>query len=148
MAAVRESIEIARSPAELFAYLDDFPRHTEWQETLVSARVETEGLMRAGSRVAETRRMGKREQTASFEMTEYDPPRSASFRGTDGPIRSVGRRIVEPIGDGSRSRFTLELDFTGRGIGKLLVPLARNQARKQIPKSMRRLKEHLEGPGA
>jgi hypothetical protein len=146
MAPIRESVEIARSPEELFAYLDDFPRHTEWQESLVSARVETEGPMQAGSRVTETRRMGKREQTATFEMTDYDPPRSASFRGTDGPIRSVGRRIVEPLGDGSRSRFTLELDFTGRGIGKLLVPLARNQARKQVPRSMQRLKEHLEGP--
>ena len=31
-----ESIEIARRPEEVFAYLDQVERHPEWQENLVS----------------------------------------------------------------------------------------------------------------
>ena len=62
MAAIRESVEIARRPEDVFAYLDDYPRHTEWQTNLVSARVDGEGPIGVGSKITEVRRMGKREQ--------------------------------------------------------------------------------------
>ena len=43
---------------------------------------------------------------------------------------------------------TIELDFAGHGIGRLLVPLVvRRQAAGEMPENMRRLKERLEaGP--
>jgi hypothetical protein len=42
---------------------------------------------------------------------------------------------------------TIELDFEGHGIGKLLVPLVvRRQARNEVPTSLRKLKERLEKP--
>jgi hypothetical protein len=41
---------------------------------------------------------------------------------------------------------TIELDFEGRGLGKLLVPLVvRRQAQQEMPRNMRSLKERLEG---
>jgi hypothetical protein len=51
---------------------------------------------------------------------------------------------VEPLAGGTRSRLTLELDFQGRGIGKLVAPMARGQAKKQVPADQRRLKQRLE----
>jgi hypothetical protein len=52
---------------------------------------------------------------------------------------------VEPLGDGTRSRVTIALDFEGHGAGKVLVPLVvRPQAAKQAPASCQRLKERLE----
>jgi hypothetical protein len=40
---------------------------------------------------------------------------------------------------------TLELDFEGHGIGKLLVPLVvRRQAQKELPKNVQNLKVRLE----
>lgn len=144
MAAIRETIEISRRPEDVFAYIDDLARHSEWQESLVSAKVVTDGPTKVGSRATEVRRMGSREQTGTYEVTEHDPPRAFAFRGIDGPVRPIGRGTVEPVGDGSSSRVTLELDFTGHGIGKLLVPLARNQARKQVPKDQQQLKQRLE----
>jgi hypothetical protein len=56
----------------------------------------------------------------------------------------IGRATVEPLGDGSSSRLSLVLDFEGHGLGKLLLPLARSQSRKQVPKDQQRLKERLE----
>jgi hypothetical protein len=48
--------------------------------------------------------------------------------------------------EGSRSRLTIALDFEAHGIGKLLVPLTvRREAEKEMPVSLRRLKERLEG---
>lgn len=144
MAAIKESVEISRRPEDVFAYIDDLASHSEWQESLISAHVDTDGPTRVGSRATEVRRMGSREQTMTYEVTEHDPPRMFAFRGVDGPVRAVGRGTVEPIGDGSSSRVTLELDFTGHGFGKVLAPLARSQAAKQVPKDQQRLKERLE----
>jgi hypothetical protein len=144
MTAITQSIEIARRPEDVFAYLDDYSRHTEWQTNLVSAHVDGEGPIGVGTKITEVRRMGKREQPVSIEITEHNPPRSFAFRGTEGPVRPVGRGMIEPVGDGSSSRFTLELDLQGHGFGKMIAPMARKQAAKQIPINQQKLKELLE----
>jgi hypothetical protein len=57
--------------------------------------------------------------------------------------------VVEPLADGSQSRVTISLDFTGHGIGQLLVPLfVRRQAAREMPENMKRLKQRLEGEAA
>ena len=144
MATIRESIEIARRPEDVFAYVDDLSRHGEWQAEIVSVHVDTDGPTKVGSRATEKRRVGRREQTMTYEVTEHSPPRSFAFRGLDGPIRPIGKGTVEPIDDGERWRVTIELDFQGHGIGKLLLPLVLSQARKQVAKNQQRLKERLE----
>ena len=147
MAAISESVEISRRPEDVFAYLSDLARHGEWQEQIVSVKVDTDRSTRVGSRATEVRRAGGREFTGTYEMTEVDSPRSFAFHGIDGPVRPVGRGTLEPVGDGTR--LTLELDFEGHGLfGKLMLPLARSQARKQVPKDQQRLKERLESGAA
>jgi uncharacterized membrane protein len=147
MTAIRESVEIARRPEDVYAYIDDLARHGEWQENIVNAHVETEGPTHVGTQVTERRRMGKREQTIKWEITEHSPPRTFAFRGIEGPVRVVGKGTVEPVGDDA-SRVTIELDFEGHGFGKLLAPMARKQASKQVPKDQLRLKEKLESGAA
>jgi uncharacterized protein YndB with AHSA1/START domain len=147
VAPITHSVEIARSPEETFAYITDPSRFTEWQDAVVSARPEGDGPMRKGSRLKMTRRMGRREQTLTTELTEYDPPRSYAFRGIDGPIRPIGKGTVEAVG-ADRSRFTFGIDFEGKGFGKLLVPLVRRQARKELLATHEKLKERLESGAA
>jgi hypothetical protein len=80
------------------------------------------------------------------EITEINPPRSWAVRGIDGPVRGMVKGTVEPLDDGGRLRVTIELDFEGHGIGKLLVPLVvRRQTRQQMPTNMRNPKQRLEG---
>jgi hypothetical protein len=55
MAAITHTIEIARRPEDVFAYLDDLARHGEWQDQIVSVRVETDGPTRVGTRATERR---------------------------------------------------------------------------------------------
>ena len=141
---ITQSIEIDRRPGDVFAYLDQHERHGEWQEAIVSAKVESEEPVGVGTRVHEIRKIGKREQDTSYEITEHDPPRRSSFRGTAGPVRPVGTVTVEPIEDGSKSRLTLDFNLVGLGIGVLIAPFARMQAKKDIAKSHERLKARLE----
>jgi uncharacterized membrane protein len=100
--------------------------------------------VRVGSRATETRKVPGGEREFTYEITHHDPPRSSTFRTLNGPIRPVGTVSVEPAGDGSRSRVTIELDFEGHGFGKLIAPLVRREARKTVPQDQARLKERLE----
>jgi uncharacterized protein YndB with AHSA1/START domain len=145
MAPIVHTVEINRTPDDVFAYVTDPTRFTEWQDTVVSARAEDGTAVHVGSRVVMTRKMGGRAQTMTSEVTEHDPPRSYSFRIIDGPVRASGKGRFEPLDDGARTRFTFELDFKGHGIGKVLVPLVvRGQASKELPQSHANLKKRLE----
>ena len=149
MAPIVASVEIARRPEEVFSYASDPARLADWQESVVSARVEGGGPPAEGSKAITTRRVGGGERTMTMELTELAAPRSWAVRGIDGPVRARVKGTVEPLDDGARSRVTIELDFEGRGIGKLLVPLlVRRQSEQELPKNMQHLKERLEGSPA
>jgi uncharacterized protein YndB with AHSA1/START domain len=146
VAEITHTVEIDRSPEDVFAYVEDLARHGEWQETVVATTVTPDGPTQVGTRATETRRMGNREQEVTYEVTEHNPPHSFAFKGVDGPIRPIGRGTVEALDGGSRSRVTIELDFEGHGVGKFMLPLVRSQARKQVPKDQANLKARLETP--
>ncbi|MET9568949.1 SRPBCC family protein [Streptomyces virginiae] len=143
MSAIRESIEIDRSPEEVFAYLSDASHLPEWQKSAVSVRGGEHPAV--GSLIAVRRRIGRREFPTTMEVTEYDPPRTWHLHGIDGPVRGDVRGTVEPLADGARSRLTLSLDFEGHGIGRVLVPLVvKPYARKEMPLNEEKLKHRLE----
>jgi uncharacterized protein YndB with AHSA1/START domain len=149
MAPIVSSVEIARRPEEVFSYMTDTARLPEWQESLVSARAEGGDPRAVGSKVTQTRRVGRGERTMTMETTEVNPPRSWAARGIDGPVRPIVKGAIDPVDGGARSRVTIELDFEGHGIGKLLVPLmVRREAKNELPRNTRQLKERLEGGAA
>lgn len=144
MAPIISTIEVERPAAETFTYVTDPSTMHEWQQGVVSGEMDTVPT-RVGSKCTTIRKIGGRDRTVTTEITECDPPRRWADRGIDGPIRAIVAVTVDPLADASQSRVTIELDFTGHGIGKLLVPLiVRRQAASQMPGNMRRLKERLE----
>ena len=146
MTTIVDSIEIARPPEDVFAYATDFARFPEWQEGVVAARPEGDaprGML--GSRAVVTRRVGPRALQRTEEITELNAPQTWTVRGAGGPAVAIARGTIEPLEGGERSHVTIALEFEGRGLGRLLVPLViRRQARKQLPKNAQRLKARLE----
>jgi uncharacterized protein YndB with AHSA1/START domain len=141
--AIRESIEINRRAEDVFAYLDDPGRHSEWQDQVVAVE-PLDGPLQVGSRVTETRRLPGGDRKMTYEVTAHDPPHRSEFRVLEGPLRPYGTITVEPVGEGS-ARVTFEMDFTTHGMaGKLLAPMARKQAAKQVLQDQTKLKERLE----
>jgi hypothetical protein len=138
------SIEIDRSPADVFAYIEELEKHGEWQAAIVSARQEPPGPTRVGTRNIEIRRVPGGPREIVSEVVQYDPPRHISARGLNGPIRARIGITVEPLDNGTRSRVTQELELEGYGIGKLLAVLARRSAPKQMSEDQARLKQLLE----
>ncbi|MEU6880963.1 SRPBCC family protein [Streptomyces sp. NPDC046712] len=149
MSAIKESIDISRSPAEVFSYVTDPTHLPDWQESAVSVRLLSDAPIRVGSKVAVTRRMGRREMTTTMQVIDLDPPRSWHIHGIDGPVRGDVQGRIEPIDNGEHSRLTLSVDFESHGIGKVLVPLVvRPFVRKEMPESEQTLKGILEAGAA
>jgi len=145
MTPITTTIEVARPAEEAFAYVTDPSTMHEWQQGCLSGHMDGP-TTRVGSKCTTVRKIGGREREVTTEITECDPPRRWADRGIDGPIRAIVAVAVEPIADSSRSRVTIDLDFTGHGIGRLLVPLiVRRQAAGEMPENMRRLKQRLDG---
>ena len=64
------------------------------------------------------------------------------MRGIDGPIRAQVNVRVTELGE-ARSRLVIDVDFTGHGIGRILVPLiVRREARREMPANVAALKEN------
>ena len=102
------------------------------------------GAPAVGDRCRTTRRIGGAERPSTSELARFDPPRTWSVHGIDGPIRAQVDLDVVPL-SGDRARVTIAIDFQGAGIGRLLVPLVvRRQARAEMPENMTRLKQRIE----
>jgi carbon monoxide dehydrogenase subunit G len=142
--AISTSVEVDRPAAEAFAYVTDPSRFIAWQNGIVDGHLQSDGPPGVGDRCLTTRRIGFAERPVTSEVTHIDPPHAWGVRGVDGPIRAAVNVTVDPLDSNERSRVTITIDFTGHGIGKLLVPLVVRQARKEVPANMQRLKQRLE----
>jgi hypothetical protein len=148
MSAIVASTEVERPAGEVFVYATDPSRFSEWQKGVVAGHMDgvadASGSPEVGARCITTRRIGGANRPSTSELVRIDPPRAWSVRGLDGPIRAAVDVLVEPLTD-ARSRLTISVDFTGHGIGKLLVPLVvRPEARREMPDNMSALKRRIE----
>ena len=140
-----ESIEISRSPDDVFAYVSDPATGRDWQGEITSTEIELDESVRLGTRWVDTRKSRAGRYRVRYEVTEFDPPQRTAFKNLGGPMSLVGSLQVEPVNGGSDSRVTIQLQYDeGRGIGKLLTRLVRRQSQRQVPKDLARLKELLE----
>lgn len=147
MPPIVASAEIDRPAGEVFAYATDPSRFSEWQQGVVEGHMDGPGngaVPAVGAKCVTTRRIGGANRPSTSELVHIDPPKAWGVRGIGGPIRAAVDVVVEPVTD-SRSRVTISVDFTGHGIGKILVPLmARPEARKEMPANMAALKQAME----
>jgi uncharacterized protein YndB with AHSA1/START domain len=148
MPAIVASTEVERPAAEVFAYATDPARFSEWQKGVVDGHMDgtadATGSPAVGARCLTTRRIGGANRASTSELVHIDPPRTWGVRGVDGPIRAAVEVLVEPVTD-ARSRLTISVDFTGHGVGKILVPLViRREARREMPDNVIALKQRLE----
>ena len=126
------TIEIARTPEDVFAYLTDVSNLPAWQAGVKSATERD-------SRIEESRSLLGREFDTTLEILERDEPRVFTLRALDGPVPFTVRHELEPSDDGTRLTVTAEGDVPGFAAGLL----ARG-AERQFRKDFERLKQILE----
>ena len=141
------TIDINRPPDEVFTYVTDPSRFGEWQHGVVSGHMDGDRPGEPGAKCVTVRRIGLAQRPVTAEVTRVDAPRTSSVHGIDGPIRATVNVTVDPLETGRRSRVSIDIAFTGYGVGKLLVPLiVRPQADREMHQNLQRLKDRLESP--
>jgi carbon monoxide dehydrogenase subunit G len=126
------TVEIARTPEEVFAYLVDVANLPEWQSGVRSAE-------QTGDRIEETRSFLGRQMHTTLEIVENDAPRVFTLKALDGPVKFTVTHELEPKGDATRLTVVAEGDVPGFASG-----IVAQQAKRQFSKDFARLKEILE----
>jgi carbon monoxide dehydrogenase subunit G len=127
------TVEIARAPEDVFAYLTDVTNLSEWQSGVRTAS-------QSGDRIEETRSFLGREMYTTLEILESEPPRVFTLKALTGPVKFTVRHELEPAGSGTRLSVIAEGDIPGFASG-----IVAQQAKRQFSKDFARLKEILEG---
>jgi uncharacterized protein YndB with AHSA1/START domain len=133
--------EIARSPADVFAFVTDATNLAKWQTNTVSAVPEPAGPIGLGTRIREVHRAGRVEFSELVEVVEYEPGRVFGMRVIEGqPIH--GRITFEPIESGTRFRFRVYGEPTGAL--RLAQPILRPLTKRNFARFCANLKAVLE----
>ena len=140
MFSYRQTIEIARSPEDVFDYLVDLDNLARWQPTVREVLWERE--LREGVEFEETRELLGRRARSRLEVTALDPGREFSIRVVEGPVPLRVRHLLQPANGGTR--LTLEAEGEAGGLMRLAAPVAERAASRQAGLDLRRLKQILE----
>jgi hypothetical protein len=136
---------VDRPPAEVFAYVTDPSRFSEWQEGVVGGHMANDAPQSVGDRCVTVRRTGFAKRSVTSRLTHTDPLHAWCLHGIGGPIRAEVSVTVQPLASDHRSRLTIEIDFAGHGVGRLALPVVvRPKARREMPANLQRLKQRLE----
>lgn len=140
---LEESVDIDRPVEEVFKYVSDVGNYPQWMAHVLEVRKHTPGApQRSEGFVVAIKSVGRRFETP-YERTSYEPDRRCTDRAVGGPIpdqrwHSVFREV--PGG----TRFTRAVEVESRGLLRLLEPLQRRAAGRQLKKDLQTLKQVVE----
>jgi uncharacterized protein YndB with AHSA1/START domain len=135
---------IARPVSDVFAYVTDPSRLSEWQTNTVSVVVEPDGPVAVGSRLREVHRGPGGVRIASLvEVVELDTDRSFRLRMVEGrPLVHADISFLEATEDHMRLAFRVHGQPSGPT--RLLEPLLAAGLRRQFAAHCATLKRVLE----
>jgi carbon monoxide dehydrogenase subunit G len=127
------TIEIARAPEDVFAYLTDVSNLPAWQAGVKSATLQD-------GRIVESRSLLGRDVRTTLEIVERDEPRLFTLRALDSPVSFTVRHELEAADGGTRLTVSADGSVPGFAAGLLA-----RRAQQQFRKDFERLKQILEG---
>jgi uncharacterized protein YndB with AHSA1/START domain len=142
--------EIARPPAEVFAFLANAENMPHWRTGLQQVRQVSEGPPRKGTQYRFVREKPRVEST--MEWVEFEQDRRLAWGGAPasiGPatVRFSGSHNLSPSdGGGTHLRCVFNTEFGG--VGKLIGPLVHLRAKRELEANFQTLKRIIEGGSA
>jgi uncharacterized protein YndB with AHSA1/START domain len=138
------SIMVNRKPDEVFAYIADVHKHSEWSPK--AYRVEgIDGPVQLGSTFTSFGWVPKdADHRNEVEVTAFDPPRTIEFTGRERGESFINTYVLTPQGNGTKIDRTLDFPKPD-GVGGVVFPLFLGGFIKPATtKGMRMLKAKLE----
>jgi carbon monoxide dehydrogenase subunit G len=141
---VEESVEIKRSPEEVFDYVANRQNLPEWSSPVQEVRSESQGpLVEEGVRFTTVAKFLGRSFETPFEVIFHDPPRRHTDRSTGGPFPQEYTHIIEEV-EGGGTRLTEVTEGEPGGFFRLAGPLLEMAGRRQFRADLETLKYLLE----
>jgi hypothetical protein len=139
------TIDIDCPVRDVFAFIsqpENFPR---WQSSLLEIRRHGRGPLRPGSEVTEVRVFMGRKMETTWTCTEHEDCTRSSIEDDEGPVPFRGTFELEPRGQSTRFRWTIETAGP-RGI-KVPGAIVGVAVKRELAANCERLKELLEKGG-
>jgi len=143
---VERSVQIRRSPAEIYAFLAEVENHPRFVESVVSMRALAPGPLQVGTPLEVVRALpgihvGR--MTARYEGIALGRDRRFGFTGALGPLRGTGEYLIEPDG-GTGARVTIRVGATTSAGFAIIGPLIRRFLEHDASGNVASLKRLLE----
>jgi uncharacterized protein YndB with AHSA1/START domain len=141
MPEATNTVEIARPPADVFAFLADGTNGPRWRSGVIDVAHKA-GEGKGAVYTQGVKGPFGRRVPADYELTAYEPDRRIAFRAIAGPVRPEGSYELEPTGGGTRLTFSLRCAPTG--VTRLMAPMVAKAMRSEVAQ-LARLRDVLEG---
>src|SRR5918992_4314771 len=140
---VEESIEINRPLQEVFNYVSEVGNYPEWMAHALEVRKDTPGPPQQSDRFTlAIKSVGRRFETP-YERISFEANRRYTDRAVGGPIPNQRwESTFQEVPGGTR--LTRAVDAEPGGLLKLLEPLQKRAAERQLGKDLQTLKDVLE----
>jgi len=142
MVHVEERVTINRPIEEVFSYLSDIERQSDWVSSLSESRKTTSGPTSVGTRYHQVVKLLGRRMEIECEITGYEPPTLYAFRGKNGPLHAEMRFTLASEGTGTV--VTQVVEGESGGFFKLADPILARTMQKQFAADLETLKTMLE----
>lgn len=140
---VEASIEINRPLHEVFSYVADVGNYPRWMAHVLEVRTDTPGPPRQSDRfVVAIKSVGRSFETP-YERISYESDRRYTDQALGGPIPNhQWDSAYQEVPGGTR--LTRTVDVESGGLLKLLEPLQKRTAGRQLRKDLQTLKDVVE----
>ena len=129
MPEASNTVKIARSPADVFAFLAEGTTNAKWRAGVTDIRLKSGSGLGAIYEQGVKGPFGRR-LPADYEITAYEPDRLIRFRAIAGPVRPEGSYELEPTDGGTRLTFKLSCSPTG--FAKVMTPMVAKTMRSEV----------------
>lgn len=144
MSRLVEVRDTHRPPEEVFAYVSDFSTTAEYDPGVARAARTDGGPLGPGATFAVDAVFLGRTLPMTYRIVAWDPPRRVTLEGVGATTTARDEIRFEPLGDGTRITWTLDLAL--RGPSRLATPLLRPFLTRLGRQALDGLKRRLDAP--
>lgn len=142
MFTVIETVSIARPVREVFAFLTDGRNRPQWDTTVISEELTSEGPVGVGSTIHTRMRAMGREVDFHWLVTAFDPPNGMAIISTEGMLPTSTTFDFTASGEGCIATATIEGDPPG--MLRIVEPMIAGGVRSTLADGLARAKAVLE----
>jgi uncharacterized protein YndB with AHSA1/START domain len=102
---VKHGVQVAKPPAEVFAFLSDPSKMPQWQSTNFEMKdrkaATPQGTLKQGTRVSDRRNVLGKEIDGEWEVVQHDQDKRLVLKVTKGPVPWEMSYTLEPLEGGT-----------------------------------------------